>query len=285
MWQQRISVIAMAILVAILLAVGVPGILQSREAVRRTQSMNNLKQIGLAVHNYADAFFGRLPAGGSFDRDRRGYCGWMVQILPYIDDSPFYIRVNQNEPWNSTYNAGLFLTSMRCYENPSEPIEQRRWHFPVAHYCANANLIAANSSVQLNAIPDHSQVFFVGELDGGFVPWACPYNWRELNGINLGPPTYGRSTRDGCQFLMADGSVKFVGNDASNVILQAMNGADLTRLHANELDIHIPSMFPCPGDALWVHWSYEGDDRVEIKEDIHGNVKSTVRIQPSPNSK
>lgn len=266
MWQKRINVGAIACTSLLVLCVIFPLIQQSREAARKTHSKNNLKQIGLALHNYADTYQG-LPAGGVFDGTRHGFHGWMTVILPYMDDSPFYSYVKLDEPWDSKSNAGLFLNAMSCYENPSESSEHGHWEFPVAHYSGNPRVMAVNSYVNLDEID--KQVFLAGELDGRFVPWGCPYNWRELNNLNSSPPTYGRSTLDGCQFLFADGRVEFIANDVSKDVLQRMSGRDLTGFNANLLTFQIPSTFPCPTDALWHTWN----GRDEVKRDIHGNVK------------
>lgn len=253
-----------------------PMIQRGREAARRNQSRNNLKQIGLALHNYADTC-GGLPPGGTFNLAGRGYHGWMLFLLPQMYSSPFYNYVNKDEPWDSTGNAGLFLNEESSYENPSEPKLQRYWEFPVAHYSANSHVMGANTCVRRQSIEHKERVFLVGELDGDFLPWGCPYNWREVVSINSRPATFGRATHDGCQFLFADDRVEFVSNNVSTDVLKQMNGEDLAALEANTLKVQRPTEFPCPPDALWFTWTYDGNGRVEVKRDIHGNVKSKER--------
>lgn len=249
-----------------------PSIEISREAARRTQSKNNLKQIGLALHNDIDVHQG-LPPGGVFNHEGRGYHGWMTSILPFLDASPFYNFVNFNEPWDSPENAGLFLNANQYFENPSEPAVRRNWEFPVAHYSANAHLMAVSSFEKFSHIARPEKLFVVGELDGDFVPWGCPYNWRELKSINSEPPTYGRSTRNGCQFLFVDGHVDFVSNVVSKDVLKNMSGEDLVGFHDHKLNIHRPAAFPCPEDALIVSWSVEGGNLIVVRSDKEGNVK------------
>lgn len=276
MWQKRFNV-AVAILTGLLiLCVLVPWIQHTRQQAFRTQSRNNLKALGLALHDYADVQKA-FPPGGIFNHQRQGYHGWLTMLLPFMDSSPFYILVDFNEPWDSLSNAGLFLNDVQWYENPGEPQAHRHWEFPVADYSANPNLMWANSFVIRNEVKDTSNVFVVGELDGQFVPWACPYNWRELEGINSIPPAYGSAIRDGCQFLFVDGSVRLIGNDVSKEILRAMNGDDLSGFKANELNIQIPSTFPCPADALKLTWKSDDGDLILNRTDIHGKVTSTER--------
>ena len=222
MWRKRINVAVIALASLLVVSVLFPMILRSREAARKMQSRNNLKQIGLALYNYhqVDACF---PAGGIFSLEGRGYRGWMTTIFPYLGDYPLSWSIDREEPWDSTKNAGSFLNENSLYENPSEPSPQRgKWEYPVAHYSANSHVMAVNSFTKLESIENAEQVFLAGELAGDFLPWGCPYNWRELGGLNTNPPTYGRSTRDGCQFLFTDGRVEFVANEVSADILKKM---------------------------------------------------------------
>jgi hypothetical protein len=227
----------------------------------------------LALHDYESTFSG-YPPGGVFNLERRGFHSWMTFILPFMEDSPFYNYVNFNVPWDSRYNAGLFLNEMHCYENPSEPKQHRYWQFPVAHYSANPHLLAVNSFVKPGDVKDAARVFLVGELDGKFLPWGCPYNWLELDSINGKPPTYGRASRDGCQFGFIDGRVEFVSNTVSPDVLGKMMGEDLAGFHANVLHVQIPSAFPCPDDTLWHSWTYQDGGRVHVKRDVRGTVIS-----------
>ena len=79
----------------------------ARMAAGRAQSMNNLKQFGLAMHNYHDTY-GKFPARVSRTKEGKPLLSWRVHILPFIDDdSPLYKQFRLDEPWDSEHNLKL----------------------------------------------------------------------------------------------------------------------------------------------------------------------------------
>lgn len=95
-----IELLVVIAIIAILIALLLPAVQQAREAARRTQCKNNLKQVALALHNYNDVY-GRLPTGMLADIDDNNGCdddgfGFMYVILPYIEQAPLF---NQMETY------------------------------------------------------------------------------------------------------------------------------------------------------------------------------------------
>ncbi|HET6574480.1 MAG TPA: DUF1559 domain-containing protein [Fimbriiglobus sp.] len=107
-----------------------PAVQKVREAAARTQSANNLKQIGLAMHNYHDAN-GSLPPAAIVDRKGKKLLSWRVMILPYIEQDALYRQFKLDEPWDSEHNKKLIPLMPRIYADPRMPAEPGKTYYKV----------------------------------------------------------------------------------------------------------------------------------------------------------
>jgi prepilin-type N-terminal cleavage/methylation domain-containing protein len=137
-----IELLVVIAIIAILVALLLPAVQQAREAARRSACKSNIKQIGVAMHNYHD-IFNTLPPGyisnraglsGSTSWCRSGgtsgtlqYAPWPVLILPYVDQAALYESFDWDVPFQAasnqmtTPNSNL-LVAMTAYQCPSDPI-------------------------------------------------------------------------------------------------------------------------------------------------------------------
>ncbi len=110
-----IELLVVIAIIAVLIALLLPAVQQAREAARRSQCKNNLKQIGLGLHNYLDAL-NTFPYGGSGDSTNyawgaggstgHGIFNWRGHILPYMDQAPLYNAMIAGMGVNSVFQTG-----------------------------------------------------------------------------------------------------------------------------------------------------------------------------------
>jgi prepilin-type N-terminal cleavage/methylation domain-containing protein len=120
-----VELLVVIAIIGVLVALLLPAVQAAREAARRTQCANNLKQLGLAIHNYADTY-NRFPAGCSPTGDpwtggihRKGSV--LVKLLPYVEQSPLYSQIDFRRDvtqwiWDNHRN-----TKIPGYLCPSDP--------------------------------------------------------------------------------------------------------------------------------------------------------------------
>ncbi|MDX1966605.1 MAG: DUF1559 domain-containing protein [Planctomycetaceae bacterium] len=122
-----IELLVVIAIIAILIALLLPAVQQAREAARRSQCVNKLKQLGLALHNYHDTFNTFSPGwigvqGGVHNTEGNSGFGWGAHILPQIDQGPLYGRLNFNrECYDPAFNAVAMSSVLSAFRCPSDP--------------------------------------------------------------------------------------------------------------------------------------------------------------------
>ncbi|MGQ9821071.1 MAG: DUF1559 domain-containing protein [Thermogutta sp.] len=201
--EQRVQVATAGILVALLL----PAVQAAREAARRAQSTNNLKQLGLALHNYHDVH-GHFPPQAINDPNGRPLLSWRVSILPYLECRALYEQFHLDEPWDSDHNRELIPLMPEVYRNPTAPAEPG-----MAHYLAlvgPGTLFEGRDPRSLSDISDGtSKTLMLVEVDPDrAVVWTKPEDLpfdpaNPLDGLGNAHP-------GGFNALFCDGSVRFI---------------------------------------------------------------------------
>jgi prepilin-type N-terminal cleavage/methylation domain-containing protein/prepilin-type processing-associated H-X9-DG protein len=121
-----IELLVVIAIIAVLIALLLPAVQQAREAARRTQCRNNLKQLGLALHNYESSVRMFPPgyiAASVAAKDTTPGWGWGAMILPYMDQAPIYNRLNFNLSVADPTNATATATPVTAFLCPSDLVQ------------------------------------------------------------------------------------------------------------------------------------------------------------------
>ncbi len=217
-------------MIAVLIALLIPAVQAAREAARRSQCVNNLKQIGLAMHNYLsvnDTF----PPAALTDANGRPLLSWRVAILPYIEQTSLYSQFHLDEPWDSPNNLPLARQMPRLYLCPSHPLGG----LPDTNQTSYRVLVGpqtifpgGNQAVKISDVTDGtSNTLLVGETQSTVV-WTAP------DDLTMDPsqPMLGFSSNHsgGFNALFADGSVRFLKRSIVPKVLEALatrNGGEV----------------------------------------------------------
>lgn len=115
--SEMVYVAVAGVLVALLL----PAVQAAREAARRNQSMNNMKQLMLSLLNYESANR-TYPAYANFDAEGKPLLSWRVHILPYLEQQALYQQFHLDEPWDSDHNKKLIAKMPPVFLDPSSKL-------------------------------------------------------------------------------------------------------------------------------------------------------------------
>jgi prepilin-type N-terminal cleavage/methylation domain-containing protein len=128
-----IELLVVIAIIAVLIALLLPAVQQAREAARRSQCKNSLKQIGLAMHNYHDTYKmfppGLIHSGNAAGTGFTGASGWAwgTFILPYIDQAPLYSALSPSAPIDVVNQVTLlrsiiptYLCASNTWRNPAQ---------------------------------------------------------------------------------------------------------------------------------------------------------------------
>ncbi len=214
------------------LAVGMwPPMQYSRSAAARSQCKNNLKQIGLALHNYHDVY--AMFPQRAVDAE---HLSWRVAILPYLDYMPLYETYVTTAAWDSEENQPVATKVIASYLCPSAPGNSQHSKYPFTAYAipyGTDTVWQGSAAPTLKDITDgSSNTVAVVEACGQQIPWAAPRDCSLEQipvGFNLDGNQPGRSEGlfssyhyGGAFVLLCDGSARFLIAETDPTVIKAL---------------------------------------------------------------
>ena len=210
----------------VLVGLLLPAVSSAREAARRVSSMNNLKQIGLAMHNLHDVY--RKFPGDILAADGTPLLSWRVAILPFIEQSQLYEQFKKDEPWDSPHNLQLLEQMPNTLEHPGMQVDPGLtvYQRPVGKQF----IMEGHEGTSFREIIDGtSNTIMVVESPAELaVPWTKPSD-LDVDVENLIGTIFGWD-REGLNALFADGSVRYLASTIDLEILKALltrNGGEV----------------------------------------------------------
>ena len=221
--------VALFFVIAVVIALLLPPVKRSREAARRTQCKNNLKQIVLALNAY-ESEYGVFPPAFTANSEGQPLHSWRTLILPYLDQEDLYKKIDLSKPWNDPTNAEVYQTPVYTLCCPSAP-------FPDSNLrpsCMTTYLAAVTEdsclrpieSLKKKQISDTlSSTLMVIELrTEDAVHWMQPAD-ADLETILEFSLLKRRTHVGGIQSAFADGSVRFISENTPETTLRALVSA------------------------------------------------------------
>ena len=223
----------------VLVSLLLPAVQQAREAARLTQSQNNLKQIGLALHNYESTY-------KAFPSQPRGFPGpdgeaepalaageraaWMTALLPYVDRQDLWSRVsepeNMNVPFDDPAVADIYGTRVQSYLRSGHEGATIPSGLGPAHFAGNALVLGERQDFGIRDMRDGTvHTLLAGEVNvdtGAPAAWGDPANVRLATAPLNSPTGFGGNGPRGTLLLMGDGSVTTVAPTIDPAVLEAL---------------------------------------------------------------
>ena len=197
-----------------LTAMLLPAVQQAREAARRTSSANNLKQIGLAFHNYFEVH--RKFPSNIRDKDGRPLLSWRVAILPYLEESKLYDEFHLDEPWDSEHNIQLLSRMPQVFACPNLELEKR-----TVYLGFDGNDTAfGDKPIGFAQILDGTAntILAVEANEDAAVNWSAPQDIPFDPALDVN--AVGNLRPDGFNALLLDGSIMFFPNSIEQQALK-----------------------------------------------------------------
>jgi hypothetical protein len=186
---------------------------------KKIRSSNNLKHLGLSIHNYASSMKSTFPPAYLADKNGKPLLSWRVLILPFMDEQTLYDQFHLDEPWDSPHNKALLPRMPEFFKTPGSKVADQ-WKTNYLAVRGKDSIISGASPNTIASVRDGlSRTIMVVEVsDAKAVEWTRPDDF-EFNPANPIEGIVG--LRENCFLILSgDCSVKFPKSSVSTTLLQ-----------------------------------------------------------------
>ncbi len=259
--RSRYGIAMTVVILAIVMLAVMPWKLTAQEtaanaATEQNESMNRMKEIVLAMHNYHDTH-GHFPSAATFDKRRKPLLSWRVHLLPFLEQQALYEQFKLDQPWDSPHNKKLVEKMPKVFAAPgTEPESGLTRYLAVV---GNETVFPGARTVGLREIRDGTTntIAFIEAIRSEAVPWTEPDDLTFSDASLLKKIVAPKAKKFLAAF--ADGHVRGLSHETSLEALRALLG---------RADAHITTVSPegevtysprPPGNYGGVYGGYGGE--------------------------
>ena len=203
----------------------IEGVKQMRESASRMQSVNNLKQIALAMHNYQSTY-NHLPPQAIYSKDGKPLLSWRVLVLPFLEQDALYRQFKLDEAWDSPHNKKLLAQMPKLYADPNVHTTQPLTVYQV--FVGPGAVFEGKKGVSLAEIADGTSNTLLVVEAANPVPWTSPDDLSYDPNKPL--PKLGGHIDKHFAAAYCDGSVRLLKQNMKESVLHALitrNGGEV----------------------------------------------------------
>ena len=229
-------------------ALVLPAIKQARERAMAMQSMNNIRQMALALHNYHDTHRA-FPPAVVLGKDGKTPHSWRVAILPYLEEQALYNQYKFDEPWDSENNKKVAATIPAVYRAPTATNGANCTSYVVlTHADGIFNATPAAKGTGLAQVTDGTSNTIAIVEANAEIPWTKPEDLPLVDGQPL--PQLGLPGATTFNVAFCDGSVQRLTTKLTDEFRKLVTKSDGNVVDVDSLRPQEgPGRPPAPGDS------------------------------------